>query len=652
MTEEERKEKLQEEKAKEYDASQIQVLEGLEAVRKRPGMYIGSTSSQGLHHLVWEIIDNGIDEALAGFADEINVTVEEDNSITVKDNGRGIPVDIQKKTGRPALETVFTVLHAGGKFGGGGYKVSGGLHGVGASVVNALSTNLDVKVMREDDENVYGMDFKLGKVATSMTVVGKCPRHEHGTIVHFKPDPEIFTETTTYDINVLTKRIRELAFLNKGLKITIDDKRQEELTHEEFHYAGGIKHYIEFLNKGKEVIFPEPIYVEGEQNGITVEVALQYTNDFHSNLLSFTNNIHTYEGGTHESGFKTALTRVINDYGRKSGLIKENDANLSGEDVREGLTAVVSIKHPNPQFEGQTKTKLGNSDARKVTDKLFSETFNKFMLENPTVAKQIVEKGLLAAKARIAAKRAREVTRKKNGLEISNLPGKLADNTSKDPEISELFIVEGDSAGGSAKQGRSRLTQAILPIRGKILNVEKATIDRILANEEIRSLFTALGTGFGEEFDVSKANYHKLIIMTDADVDGAHIRTLLLTLIYRFMKPMLDAGYVYIAQPPLYQVRQGKMIKYIDSDEELNDVLGSLPPSPKPVIQRYKGLGEMDAEQLWETTMNPENRRLLRVELSDAEEANEVFEMLMGDHVGPRRQFIEDNATFVNNLDV
>ncbi|MSE04433.1 DNA topoisomerase (ATP-hydrolyzing) subunit B [Lactobacillus salivarius] len=652
MTEEERKEKLQEEKAKEYDASQIQVLEGLEAVRKRPGMYIGSTSSQGLHHLVWEIIDNGIDEALAGFADEINVTVEEDNSITVKDNGRGIPVDIQKKTGRPALETVFTVLHAGGKFGGGGYKVSGGLHGVGASVVNALSTNLDVKVMREDDENVYGMDFKLGKVATAMTVVGKCPRHEHGTIVHFKPDPDIFTETTTYDINVLTKRIRELAFLNKGLKITIDDKRQEEPTHEEFHYAGGIKHYIEFLNKGKEVIFPEPIYVEGEQNGITVEVALQYTNDFHSNLLSFTNNIHTYEGGTHESGFKTALTRVINDYGRKSGLIKENDANLSGEDVREGLTAVVSIKHPNPQFEGQTKTKLGNSDARKVTDKLFSETFNKFMLENPTVAKQIVEKGLLAAKARIAAKRAREVTRKKNGLEISNLPGKLADNTSKDPEISELFIVEGDSAGGSAKQGRSRLTQAILPIRGKILNVEKATIDRILANEEIRSLFTALGTGFGEEFDVSKANYHKLIIMTDADVDGAHIRTLLLTLIYRFMKPMLDAGYVYIAQPPLYQVRQGKMIKYIDSDEELNDVLGSLPPSPKPVIQRYKGLGEMDAEQLWETTMNPENRRLLRVELSDAEEENEVFEMLMGDHVGPRRQFIEDNATFVNNLDV
>ncbi|KRM19534.1 DNA gyrase subunit B [Ligilactobacillus hayakitensis DSM 18933 = JCM 14209] len=655
MTEEKNQAELleeKEEKAKEYDASQIQVLEGLEAVRKRPGMYIGSTSSQGLHHLVWEIIDNGIDEALAGFATEINVVVEKDNSITVKDNGRGIPVDIQEKTGRPALETVFTVLHAGGKFGGGGYKVSGGLHGVGASVVNALSTNLDVKVMREGDENVYGMDFVLGKVKTPMAVIGHCQEHEHGTIVHFKPDEDIFTETTVYDIKVLTTRIRELAFLNKGLKITIEDKRPDEPTKEEFHYAGGIRHYVEYLNTGKEVLFEEPIYVEGQQDNITVEVALQYTDDFHSNLLSFTNNIHTYEGGTHEAGFKTALTRVINDYGRKSGQIKENDANLSGEDVREGLTAVVSVKHPDPQFEGQTKTKLGNSDARKATDKLFTETFNKFMLENPTVAKRIVEKGLLAAKARVAAKRAREVTRKKNGLEISNLPGKLADNTSKDPAISELFIVEGDSAGGSAKQGRSRLTQAILPIRGKILNVEKATIDRILANEEIRSLFTALGTGFGEEFDVEKANYHKLIIMTDADVDGAHIRTLLLTLIYRFMRPMIEKGYVYIAQPPLYQVRQGKMIRYIDSDEELTEILGQLPPSPKPVIQRYKGLGEMDAEQLWETTMDPEKRRLLRVELSDAEEANTVFEMLMGDHVGPRRQFIEENATFVNNLDV
>lgn len=652
MTDKEKLEKIKEEKAKEYDASQIQVLEGLEAVRKRPGMYIGSTSSQGLHHLVWEIIDNGIDEALAGFCDEINVTVEKDNSITVQDNGRGIPVDIQKKTGRPALETVYTVLHAGGKFGGGGYKVSGGLHGVGASVVNALSTELNVQVKREGDTNVYGINFELGKVKNPMKVIGQCQEHEHGTRVHFCPDPDIFKETTVYDIKVLTTRIRELAFLNKGLKITIEDKRPETPTREEFHYAGGIKHYVEYLNKGKEVLFDDPIYVEGEQRNITVEVALQYTDDFHSNLLTFTNNIHTYEGGTHESGFKTALTRVINDYARKAGILKENDDNLSGEDVREGLTAVVSIKHPDPQFEGQTKTKLGNSDARAVTDKMFSETFSKFMLENPSVAKRIVEKGMLAAKARVAAKRAREVTRKKNGLEISNLPGKLADNTSKDPEISELFIVEGDSAGGSAKQGRSRLTQAILPIRGKILNVEKASLDRILANEEIRSLFTALGTGFGQDFDVEKANYHKLIIMTDADVDGAHIRTLLLTLFYRFMKPMIEKGYVYIAQPPLYQVRQGKMIRYIDSDEELKDVLGSLQPSPKPVVQRYKGLGEMDAEQLWETTMDPEKRRLLRVNLSDAEEANSVFEMLMGDQVGPRRQFIEDNATFVNNLDV
>lgn len=652
MTDKEKLEKIKEEKAKEYDASQIQVLEGLEAVRKRPGMYIGSTSSQGLHHLVWEIIDNGIDEALAGFCDEINVTVEKDNSITVQDNGRGIPVDIQKKTGRPALETVYTVLHAGGKFGGGGYKVSGGLHGVGASVVNALSTELDVQVKREGDTNVYGIDFELGKVKNPMKVIGQCQEHEHGTRVHFCPDPDIFKETTIYDIKVLTTRIRELAFLNKGLKITIEDKRPETPTREEFHYAGGIKHYVEYLNKGKEVLFDDPIYVEGEQRNITVEVALQYTDDFHSNLLTFTNNIHTYEGGTHESGFKTALTRVINDYARKAGILKENDDNLSGEDVREGLTAVVSIKHPDPQFEGQTKTKLGNSDARAVTDKMFSETFSKFMLENPSVAKRIVEKGMLAAKARVAAKRAREVTRKKNGLEISNLPGKLADNTSKDPEISELFIVEGDSAGGSAKQGRSRLTQAILPIRGKILNVEKASLDRILANEEIRSLFTALGTGFGQDFDVEKANYHKLIIMTDADVDGAHIRTLLLTLFYRFMKPMIEKGYVYIAQPPLYQVRQGKMIRYIDSDEELKEVLGSLQPSPKPVVQRYKGLGEMDSEQLWETTMDPEKRRLLRVNLSDAEEANSVFEMLMGDQVGPRRRFIEDNATFVNNLDV
>ena len=636
--------------ASEYDASQIQVLKGLEAVRKRPGMYIGSTTVQGLHHLVWEIVDNGIDEALAGFCDEINVIVEPDNSIIVTDNGRGIPVDIQKETGKPALETVFTVLHAGGKFGNGGYKVSGGLHGVGASVVNALSTELDVKVARQGKE--YYMDFARGHVNTAMKVIkDDLPQSAHGTTVHFVPDPEIFRETTVYNINTLIDRLRELAFLNKGLKITVEDRREGKEKQESFHYEGGIRHYVEFLNEGHELLFDPPIYVEGEYKGITVEVSLQYTDDYRSNLLTFTNNIHTYEGGTHETGFKTALTRVINDYGRKSGQIKGN-VTLSGEDVREGLTAVVFIKHPNPQFEGQTKTKLSNSDARTATDHIFAETMTRFMMENPDVARKIVEKGMLASKARDAAKRAREVTRKKSGLEISNLPGKLADNTSKDPAISELFIVEGDSAGGSAKQGRSRLTQAILPIRGKILNVEKASLNRVLANEEIRSLFTALGTGFGDDFDVNKANYHKLIIMTDADVDGAHIRTLLLTLFYRFMRPMIEKGYVYIAQPPLYQVRQGKFVKYIENDEELERVVNSLQPSPKPVIQRYKGLGEMDAEQLWETTMDPANRHLLRVKLDDAKAADEIFQMLMGTKVGPRREFIEENATFVENLDL
>nr|WP_323134077.1 DNA topoisomerase (ATP-hydrolyzing) subunit B [Limosilactobacillus reuteri] len=636
--------------ASEYDASQIQVLKGLDAVRKRPGMYIGSTSAQGLHHLVWEIVDNGIDEALAGFCDEINVVVNPDNSITVKDNGRGIPVDTQKETGKSALETVFTVLHAGGKFGGGGYKVSGGLHGVGASVVNALSTELDVKVARQGKR--YYMDFDHGHVKSAMKVIEEgLPETEHGTTVHFKPDPEIFRETTTYNIKTLTDRLRELAFLNKGLKITIEDLRQADDERKEFHYEGGIRHYVEYLNEDQNVLFDPPIYVEGKENDITVEVSLQYTDSYRSNLLTFTNNIHTYEGGTHETGFKMALTRVINDYGHKAGILKSNET-LSGDDVREGLTAVVSIKHPDPQFEGQTKTKLGNSDARTATDHVFAATFNRFLLEHPDEARQIIEKGQLASKARVAAKRAREVTRKKSGLEISNLPGKLADNTSKDPEISELFIVEGDSAGGSAKQGRSRLTQAILPIRGKILNVEKATLDRVLANDEIRSLFTALGTGFGDDFDITKANYHKLIIMTDADVDGAHIRTLLLTLFYRFMKPMITHGYVYIAQPPLYQVRQGKFVKYIDSDEELEQVVSSLQPSPKPVIQRYKGLGEMDAEQLWETTMDPENRHLLRVKLDDAEQADKIFPMLMGTKVGPRRDFIEQNAKFVENLDL
>lgn len=636
--------------ADDYDASQIQVLEGLEAVRKRPGMYIGTTTSQGLHHLVWEIVDNGIDEALAGFADHITVTIEKDNSITVTDNGRGIPVDIQEKTGKPALETVFTVLHAGGKFGGGGYKVSGGLHGVGASVVNALSTELDAVVVR--DGKSYAMDFERGHVKTSMhnVPVDDAPV-SRGTIVHFLPDPDIFRETTVYDYKILMNRVRELAFLNKGLRISIADNRPDEPISESFHYEGGIKEYVDFLNTNKDVIFDEPIYVEGMDNGIEVEVSLQYTDDYHSNMLSFTNNIHTYEGGTHETGFKSALTRVINDYARKNNLLKESDDALSGDDVREGLTAIVSVKHPDPQFEGQTKTKLGNSDARTAVDRMFSETFSRFMLENPTVAKQIVEKGILAGKARLAAKRAREATRKKSGLEIANLPGKLADNTSKDPEISELFIVEGDSAGGSAKQGRERLTQAILPIRGKILNVEKASLDKILANEEIRSLFTAMGTGFGNEFDVTKAKYHKLIIMTDADVDGAHIRTLLLTLIYRYMRPLLEAGYIYIAQPPLYQVRQGKFVQYLDSDEELEALLPTLPASPKPVIQRYKGLGEMDAEQLWETTMDPSVRRLLRVEMDDAVDADMVFSMLMGDKVEPRREFIEENAQYAE-LDV
>ncbi|ALJ31208.1 DNA gyrase subunit B [Apilactobacillus kunkeei] len=648
MTENEKEE--QRRKADEYNASQIQVLEGLEAVRKRPGMYIGSTSVQGLHHLVWEIIDNGIDEALAGFADTIHVTVEKDNSITIVDNGRGIPTDIQEKTGKPALETVFTILHAGGKFGGGGYKVSGGLHGVGASVVNALSTELDVTVTR--DGKKYYMDFKRGHVNTNMKFIGDDDPDNHGTKVHFLPDPDIFTETTTYNIKTLTERIRELAFLNKGLKISLRDNRPEEPTYEEFHYEGGIKHYVEYIDSEKTPLFEEPIYVEGMENDISVEVALQYTDDYHSEMRTFTNNIHTIEGGTHEEGFKRALTRVINDYARKNNLLKEKDDNLTGPDVREGLTAVISVKHPDPQFEGQTKTKLGNSDARTATDHIFSEHFAKFLFENPTLGKQIVEKGALASRVRAAAKRAREVTRKKSGLEISNLPGKLANNTSRDPEISELFIVEGDSAGGSAKQGRSRLTQAILPIRGKILNVQKATMDKILANEEIRSMFTAMGTGFGNDFDIEKVHYHKLIIMTDADVDGAHIQTLLLTLIYNYMRPLIDAGYVYIAQPPLYRLQQGKMIRYIANDDELEQWKAQLPASPKPSISRYKGLGEMDAEQLWDTTMNPDNRRLQRVEAKDAAQAAEIFDMLMGNKVEPRRKFIEENATFVENLDI
>ncbi|HEP2149810.1 TPA: DNA topoisomerase (ATP-hydrolyzing) subunit B [Streptococcus pyogenes] len=642
-----------EKKMQEYDASQIQVLEGLEAVRMRPGMYIGSTAKEGLHHLVWEIVDNSIDEALAGFASHIKVFIEADNSITVVDDGRGIPVDIQAKTGRPAVETVFTVLHAGGKFGGGGYKVSGGLHGVGSSVVNALSTQLDVRVYKNGQ--IHYQEFKRGAVVADLEVIGTTD--VTGTTVHFTPDPEIFTETTQFDYSVLAKRIQELAFLNRGLKISITDKRSGMEQEEHFHYEGGIGSYVEFLNDKKDVIFETPIYTDGELEGIAVEVAMQYTTSYQETVMSFANNIHTHEGGTHEQGFRAALTRVINDYAKKNKILKENEDNLTGEDVREGLTAVISVKHPNPQFEGQTKTKLGNSEVVKITNRLFSEAFQRFLLENPQVARKIVEKGILASKARIAAKRAREVTRKKSGLEISNLPGKLADCSSNDANQNELFIVEGDSAGGSAKSGRNREFQAILPIRGKILNVEKATMDKILANEEIRSLFTAMGTGFGADFDVSKARYQKLVIMTDADVDGAHIRTLLLTLIYRFMRPVLEAGYVYIVQPPIYGVKVGSEIKEyiqpgIDQEDQLKTALEKYSIGrSKPTVQRYKGLGEMDDHQLWETTMDPENRLMARVTVDDAAEADKVFDMLMGDRVEPRRDFIEENAVY-STLDI
>ncbi len=630
-----------------YDENQIQVLEGLEAVRKRPGMYIGSTSGKGLHHLVWEIVDNSIDEALAGFCTEINVLIEEDNSITVKDNGRGIPVGIHEKMGRPAVEVIMTVLHAGGKFGGGGYKVSGGLHGVGASVVNALSTVLDVTVHREG--KVHFQQFHKGVPAADLEVIGET--EVTGTITHFKPDPEIFKETTEYDYETLANRIRELAFLNRGLKITIEDKRENKRSNE-YYYEGGIKSYVEHLNRTREVIHDEPVYIEGEKDGITTEVAIQYNDSYTSNIYSFANNIHTYEGGTHEAGFKSALTRVINDYARKNKIFKENDDNLSGEDVREGITAIISIKHPDPQFEGQTKTKLGNSEVRTVTDSVFSEAFDKFMLENPSVARKIVEKGLMAARARLAAKKARELTRRKSALEISNLPGKLADCSSKDPSISELYIVEGDSAGGSAKQGRDRHFQAILPLRGKIINVEKARLDKILSNNEIRAIITALGTGIGEDFDITKARYHKVVIMTDADVDGAHIRTLLLTFFYRYMRPIIEQGYIYIAQPPLYKIQQGKRIEYAYNDKQLDAYLAEMPEQPKPGIQRYKGLGEMNPDQLWETTMDPETRTLLQVTLEDAIDADETFDTLMGDKVEPRRNFIEENAQYVKNLDI
>lgn len=631
-----------------YDESNIQVLEGLEAVRKRPGMYIGATNVRGLHHLVWEIVDNSIDEALAGYCDTIRITIEEDNSITVEDNGRGIPVGMHEKMGRPALEVIMTVLHAGGKFGGGGYKVSGGLHGVGASVVNALSTMLEVTVSR--DGKLHYQSYERGVPTADLKIIGETDKT--GTRTHFKPDPEIFTESLEYDFPTLSNRIRELAYLNRGLRIIAEDKRGEEPEVKEYHYEGGIKSYVEHINRTREVLHEEPIFVEGEKDGISVEIAFQYNDSYASNIYSFANNINTHEGGTHESGFKTALTRVINDYGRKNNLFKDNDTNLTGEDVREGLTAIISIKHPDPQFEGQTKTKLGNSEARQITESIFSETFSSFMLENPVVAKSIVEKGMMALRARVAAKKARELTRRKSALEVSSLPGKLADCSSKDASISELYVVEGDSAGGSAKQGRDRHFQAILPLRGKIINVEKARLDKILSNNEVRAIITALGTGIGDEFDITKARYHKIIIMTDADVDGAHIRTLLLTFFFRYMRPIIEHGYIYIAQPPLYKVQQGKRIEYAYNDKELEKLLAELPQVPKPQLQRYKGLGEMNPTQLWETTMDPETRTLLQVEMKDAMAADETFEILMGDKVEPRRDFIQANAQYVKNLDI
>lgn len=631
----------------EYDADQIQVLEGLEAVRKRPGMYIGSTSSKGLHHLVWEIVDNSIDEALAGYCTDIIVAIENDNWIRVEDNGRGIPVSIQEKMGKPAVEVIMTVLHAGGKFGGGGYKVSGGLHGVGASVVNALSISTEVYVKR--DGHIHSIIFERGRTVQELKVIGDT--EETGTTTRFKADAEIFKETTVYEYDILAKRVRELAYLNRGIRITIKDERSGQEHSETFHYEGGIKSYVEHLNEGKEPIH-DPIDITGERDGISVEIAMQYNAGYASTIFSFANNINTYEGGTHESGFKTALTRVINDYARKNGLVKESEANLTGEDVREGLTAIVSVKHPDPQFEGQTKTKLGNSEVSSITNSLFSDGFERFLLENPSVARQVVEKGTMAARARVAAKKAREFTRRKSALEVSSLPGKLADCSSTNPAESEIYIVEGDSAGGSAKSGRDRYFQAILPLRGKILNVEKANLNRILSNTEIRAMITAFGTGIGEEFDLEKARYHKIVIMTDADVDGAHIRILLLTFFFRFMRPLIEAGYVYAAQPPLYQVKQGKHVEYCYSDEELQEILSRLSANPKPVVQRYKGLGEMNAEQLWDTTMDPEHRTLLQIELDDAIKADQVFHHLMGDEVEPRRQFIEDNAVYVQNLDI
>mgnify|MGYP001779215541 CR=1 FL=1 len=635
----------------EYGADQIQILEGLEAVRKRPGMYIGSTSARGLHHLVYEIVDNAVDEALAGYCDTINVSINPDNSVTVVDNGRGIPVGLNHKAGIPAVEVVFTILHAGGKFGGGGYKVSGGLHGVGASVVNALSVWLEVEIYNEG--KIYKQRYERGKTMYSLKVVGECDLDKTGTKVTFLPDGEIFEETV-FEYDVLKQRLREMAFLTKGLKIILQDLREEEIREHTFHYEGGIKEFVTYLNKSKTPLYDQIIYCEGEKDGVVVEMAMQHNDSYSDNTYGFVNNITTPEGGTHIEGFRKALTKTFNEYARKNKLLKDNEPNLSGDDIREGLTAIVSVKIGEPQFEGQTKQKLGNSEARGAVDNIVSTQLEIFLEQNPSVAKQTVEKSLMAQRAREAARKARDLTRRKSALEGMSLPGKLADCSDKNPENCEIYIVEGDSAGGSAKTARQRATQAILPLRGKILNVEKARLDKIYANAEIKAMITAFGTGIHEDFDISKLRYHKIIIMTDADVDGAHISTLLLTFLYRFMPDLIREGYVYLAQPPLYKLEKNKKVWYAYSDEELNEILTEVGRDSNNKIQRYKGLGEMDADQLWETTMDPEHRVLLRVTMDDetSSELDLTFTTLMGDKVEPRREFIEENARFVKNLDI
>ena len=633
-----------------YDSSAIQVLEGLEAVRKRPGMYIGTTSVRGLHHLVWEIVDNAIDEALAGYCTHIEVEIGKENTITVKDDGRGIPVGIHPKTGKSTVETVYTVLHAGGKFGGGGYKVSGGLHGVGASVVNALSDWLEVRVYKGG--NVYFQRYENGgHPVDDLKIIDKCSEDRTGTTVTFKPDPEIFTDTTIYDYDILKTRLRELAFLNKGLRISLTDLREDNIK-DSFHYEGGIVEYVHMINENKNPIHKSIIDCSGLENDISLEVALQYNETYNSSIYSFVNNINTPEGGTHEDGVRRALTRILNKYASSNGLLKDKDDPLTGDDVREGITMIISIKHPNPQFEGQTKTKLGNSEVRSIADRIFSGVFERFLMENPDEAKIIVEKCMTASRARVAAKKARELTRRKGDLDITNFYGKLNDCKSKDPADSEIFLVEGDSAGGSAIKGRNSMTQAILPLRGKILNVEKARLDRALSNEEIRTIITAFGTGIGEEFDLSKLRYHKIIIMTDADVDGSHIRVLLLTLFYRFFRPIVEAGHVYAAQPPLFSIKHGKTIKYVLNEEERDAYLATLSPNTKYDIARMKGLGEMDAEELNETTMDINKRVLRQITVEDTIAADDVFSKLMGEEVEPRRSFIEENAVYVENLDV